>query len=77
MSLRYCSLVCDCEKGFMFKTSLSDEKNRKVMFALLKSEPEDFFQYTLMIFKGYCTHCGKSFQYDIWLEGLIAKEVES
>lgn len=77
MSLKYCSIKCDCERGEMFKTSLRDDKNQQVMFSLYSSEPEDLFQFSLLIFQGYCSACGKKFQYELWLEGLISSEVRT
>lgn len=58
---------CPCEKGTMFKTSLIDEGNRPVMAVIVDN---------VIIFKGYCSHCGQKNErrYDL-LELFIFTEV--
>ncbi len=51
------SVTCPCEKGFVFKTSLKNDKGHPVMFIL--GEDESIF------FSGYCSHCGGIVRYSV------------
>jgi len=66
----------ECEQGVMFKTAIRDSENRPAMFAIVRGTGEDLFQYNTLVFDGYCSKCGKRFQFSVLLEGLLKyKEV--
>jgi hypothetical protein len=44
------AVTCPCEKGQLFKTSLTNEQGQPVMFVLGEDER--------IYFRGYCNHCG-------------------
>lgn len=71
-----CTIYCDCEKGAMFKTAVKNEQGEPAMFALVRGTNEDLIQFNALVFQGYCSGCGRKFEFSIWLENLLVyKEV--
>lgn len=67
-----CVISCGCEQGVMFKTTLKDRQGNPAMFSLEYGFSEtDFFEYTLLVFEGYCSTCGKSFRYQLLLDAML------
>lgn len=66
-----CTIHCDCEKGQMFKTAIKDGDGYPAMFAIVRGTSEDLFEYNTIVFDGYCSACGRRFQYSILIESML------
>lgn len=59
----------------MFKTAIRNEQGEPAMFALVRGN--ELIAYNALVFQGYCSGCGKQFEFSVWLENLlIYKEVD-
>lgn len=65
-----CAIHCECEQGTMFKTSLRDSDGKPAMFAIVRGNDE-FIHYNAIVMQGYCSQCGKRFEFSVWLENLL------
>ena len=61
----------ECEQGVMFKTAIRDGENRPAMFAIVRGTDDELFEYNTLVFDGYCSKCGKRFQYSILIESML------
>lgn len=68
--LTLCTIYCDCEKGTMFKTAIRNEQGELVMFALVRGN-DGGIHYNALVFQGYCSGCGRRFEFSVWLENLL------
>lgn len=68
--LTLCHIICDCERGFMFKTAIKDDHGRPVMFAIVRGNDGEI-HYNALVFQGYCSGCGRKFEFSVWLENLL------
>ena len=66
-----CAIHCECEQGTMFKTAMKDKDGKPALFALVRGNDEDFVHYNAIVFQGYCSHCGRRFEFSLWVENLL------
>lgn len=66
-----CTIYCDCERGTMFKTSIKNDKGEPAMFAIVRGDDENLFHFNALVFQGYCSNCGRKFEFSIWVENLL------
>lgn len=59
MRAKECVIICDCEQGFLFKTSLKSREGKPAYFWLTEDE--------CIFVQGYCSKCGEKveFKYSI------------
>lgn len=66
-----CTIHCECEQGQMFKTAIKDADGYPAMFAIVRGTDDELFEYNTIVFDGYCSKCGKRFQFSVLLESLL------
>lgn len=66
-----CTIYCDCEQGVMFKTAIKNEQGEPAMFAIVRGDTEDLLHYNALVLQGYCSKCGRKFEFSVWLEDLL------
>lgn len=60
------SIACVCEKGNLWKTALKDDEDRPAAFALVYA-----YGKNIIYFRGYCSGCGKIFEYSYVIESML------
>jgi hypothetical protein len=55
----------------MFKTAIKNEKGEPVMFAIVRGDDENFLHFNALVFQGYCSQCGRKFEFSVWMENLL------
>ena len=71
-----CTVHCECETGTLHKSAIKDSDGKTAMFAIVRGTDDELFEYNTIVFDGFCSGCGKRFQYSILIESLLKyKEV--